>query len=557
MKPPIVIKLNGTVINGRVDGVEQFNVTWRENDDDGGLAKSYSSELQFYDDGYSILKPILIDDPNGFVNTVDVEIYDECCGRLVFAGYIAGDSIDWCEPECWISANVLEEKAALNCVKSTLITDNHDGFLFMPKKKMRYCIEPRPEFIYTILFFIYGIINLIITVVTLGTNLIFGYMDNFRSRMIQCNWYHPSELAREYINNVCRKCGLNFQSSILNNPSSPYYDLLLFTAMTRKGYKPGDVIAALIPENWPIETLDTFFTRHLNPIFNARYWIVGNTLIFERKDFFSNAAQWIDAEQLLNDGRIIDNQICFNWIDKDQKAFGVYRYSEDAMDICSNEISARYDDVVEWNPPPISPRQKDSLELTLQSSRTRFRNDGAGPDVLQEAVQNSFLFGITSGGFVSSTWGNIIMSNHTASNYKFIIWNSGSGNEMSKAKNGYSTAFTGGDVNRPFYFPGVENPLLVGVTPVAPEFLYNYPMTFNENNENNLYTLFHYIDNPREPGTKLFNFNFTFSFSCGEFDGIDFSKSIRLRVGNNIKFGEIKELQIDFVKRTIAVSGIV
>jgi hypothetical protein len=82
-------------------------------------------------------------------------------------------------------------------------------------------------------------------------------------------------------------------------------------------------------------------------------------------------------------------------------------------------------------------------------------------------------------------------------------------------------------------------------------------MTFNENNENNLYTLFHYIDNPREPGTKLFNFNFTFSFSCGEFDGIDFSKSIRLRVGNNIKFGEIKELQIDFVKRTIAVSGIV
>ena len=149
------------------------------------------------------------------------------------------------------------------------------------------------------------------------------------------------------------------------------------------------------------------------------------------------------------------------------------------------------------------------------------------------------------------------MSNHTASNYKFIIWNSGSGNDMAKANNGYSTTFTGGDVMRPFYLPGVENPLLVNETPVGPNYLYNYPMTFNENNTNNLYTLFHYIDNPRLAGTKLFNFNFTFSFNCGEFDGIDFSKSIRLRVGNNIKFGEIKELQIDFVKRTIAVSGIV
>jgi hypothetical protein len=325
--------------------------------------------------------------------------------------------------------------------------------------------------------------------------------------------------------------------------------------MTRKGYKPADVIQALIPENYPIETLDTFFTRHLNPIFNARYWIVGNTLIFERKDFFSNAAQWIDAEQLLNDGRIIDNQICFNWIDKEQKAFAVYRYSEDAMDFLSNELSERYDDIVEWNPPPISPRQKDSLELTLQSSRTRYRNDAAGPDALLEAIGNGFLFNITSAGFVASTNGNIMMSNHTASNYKFMIWNSGSGNEMAKAANGYSTAFTGGIVDGTYFNANVG--IYYENAGIPPNNLYNYPMTFNENNTNNLYTLFHYIDNPRLAGTKLFNFNFTFSFSCGEFDGIDFSKSIRLRVGNNIKFGEIKELQIDFVKRTIAVSGIV
>jgi hypothetical protein len=55
----------------------------------------------------------------------------------------------------------------------------------------------------------------------------------------------------------------------------------------------------------------------------------------------------------------------------------------------------------------------------------------------------------------------------------------------------------------------------------------------------------------------MYDFSFTFEFDCGEFDSVDFSKNIRLRVGNNIKFGEVKELTVDFLKRTIAVKGIV
>lgn len=556
MKSPIVIHLNGTVINGRIDGVESFEITQRENDDDGGLVKSYSSELKFYDDGYSLIRPILVDNPNGFSNSIDVQIFDECCGRLVFDGLITGDKIDWCEPECWISVNVVAKNPALNCVKSTLITDNHDGFLYLNQKRMRYCVETRPDFIYKILFFIYGAINLIIAIVTLGTSEIFGFMDNFKNRMIQCNFYHPTALVRDYVKNVCRKCNLEFQSSILNSPGSIYYDLMLFSAPIQKGYKPSQTQAKLIEQNLPIETLDTLFTRHLNQIFNARYWIVGNKLIFERKDYFSTANQWIDAEQLLNDGRIVENRICFSWIDKENYSFAIYKYSMDAFDITANEAGGRYEDIVEWNPFPTSPSQSGALELTLSSGMSRFRNDGAGPDSLVEQAAAGFLFSITSSGVIAATNGNLLMANHTPSNYKFLIWNSGSGENFSKTNFGYSTTFTGGNVNRPFLPPGVENPIITN-TPVAPQYLYNYPMTFNANNTNNLYSLFHYIDNPRLAGTKLFNFNFTFSFDCGELDAIDFSKTIRIRVGNTIKFGEIKELKIDFVKRTIGVSGIV
>jgi len=599
MNSSMVIKLNGTVITGRIDGVESFTITLRENDDDGGLAKSYSSELRFFDDGYSILKTALIDNPNGFANTVDIDLYDECCGQLVFSGFIAGDGIDWCEPECWISTQVVEKKPVLNCVKSTLITDNHNGFLNQPQKKLRYCVETRPDFLYSILFLIYGILNTLIFVILIpltavvvviqsiafivcsivcavspgctiadcqgGTwtnpvgawSEITGWFNDLRDRMIQCQWYHPTALVRDYIKNVCDKCGLQFESSILNDPSSPYYNLLLFSALVQKGYKPSQTEGKLIEQNWPIETLDTLMKRHLNPMFNAKYWIVGNKLIFERKDYFTNAPQWIDGEQLLNDGRIVDNEICFSYIDKEKYSFAEYKYTPDGIDIVANEAGGRFEDIVEWNPPPTSPTQSGSLELTLQSSMARFRWDGAGIDNLEQLVYTSLIFVFPFIPTINASRGLLLMSQHTAANYKFLIWDPDSGDENARVKTNYDVTFTNGNVFRPFVTPGSDVFLIFNSSNITPPAnLYNYPMMFGPN-ANNLYTLFHYIDNPRLAGAKIFNFNFTYTFECGEFNTIDFSKTIRLRVGNTIKFGEIKELQIDFVKRTIGVSGIV
>jgi hypothetical protein len=149
------------------------------------------------------------------------------------------------------------------------------------------------------------------------------------------------------------------------------------------------------------------------------------------------------------------------------------------------------------------------------------------------------------------------MSQHTAFNYKFLIWDSFSGDDEALIKRDYSNGFTGGSVIGTIYLneDGFEN--AYENQPLDPNKLFNYPMYFNEDNANNLYTLFHYINNPRTPGTKVYEFSFTFEFDCGQFDAIDFRKNVRIKMGSNIKFGEIKELTIDFVKRTIAVRGIV
>jgi hypothetical protein len=595
MKSPVVIKLNGTVITGRIDGIEAFTITLRENDDQGVIVKSYSSELTFYDDGYNILKPLLIDDPNGFINQVDVQIFDECCGRLVFDGYIQGDGIDWCDPECWISAQVIEKNQALNCVKSKLIYDDKFGFLTRPQKKLRYCVDVRPDWILPTLMLIYGLFNVVLYAVLLPLSLVVvviqsvafvicqivcaipgtpcnsqtcsggtwtnpsgafseisGFMDDLQDRMIKCQWYHPTPLVRDYVKNVCDICGLQFQSSILNDPASPWYNLLMFSAPIRRGYKPSDSSPYLITENLPIETLDTLMNSHLKPLFNAQYWIVGNTLIFERKDYFTGQNTWIDAEQLLNDGRIVDNQICFSWIDEPKPAFGQYEYSLDGADILGNEAKIRYFDIVEWNSPP-SDAQSGSLDQFFLSSMSRFRSDFAGPDSL-EGFDNPY-WNTVFGNAIADSRGLLLMSQHMAFNYKFMIWDPASGDENAKVKGNWTDfGVTGINVGQLF------SPIFDGYSPTSGipfDKMFNYPMWVKENGINNLYSRFHYIDNPRLPGNKMFNFNFTYSFECGEFDAIDFSKSIRLRVGNTTKFGEIKELQIDFVKRTIAVSGIV
>lgn len=583
MNSPIKIEINGVLITGRIDGTETFEVTIRENDQDGTIAKSFSSELTFYDDGYNILKTFFIDDPNGFSNSVNVKVFDDCCLKEVFSGVIKGDSIDWCEPDCYISANIVEEKPEINCIRSTIIWDNYNNFLDVPRPAVRYCIENRPGFIQLVLIWLTFVLNyllimilipLLAIVVTLSTILFFicsvvcaipgttctqsdcsgsvysnpiqavqqilDIFEEIRDLAIPCGRFHPSPLVRDYIKNVCDKCGLTFQSSILNDPSSPYYDTLLFAAQVKKGSNRNSTSYLPITENLPVETLETLMNNVLKPTFNANFWVIGNNLIFERKDYFQGVSTWIDAEQLYNEGRIIDNKICFSWQDRERWAFGRYEYQPDAQDYVGNEAKPRFDDIVDFNN-PYSPSQSGQLEVQIPFSPARFRDDQIDVDIYSYFA-NVFggIVDFFFGGVFSSTQDYLLLSQDTAFNYKLLIWDRTSGIAFAKIKRFYPDLFTGGNVN--------------GISPL---YRFNYPFWFKENRANNLYSLFHFIDDPRNPLTQQFDFNFEFEFSCDEFASFDFSKSIRMIKGGNVAFGIVKDLKVDFAKRIISVSGIV
>lgn len=590
MNSNLKIELNGTLITGRIDGVQNFVITYRKNDRDGNTVKSYSSELTFYDDGYNLIKSFLIDDPIGFSKKIAVKIYDDCCTGAVFEGVIMGDGIDWCEPGCYVTANIIEDDPVLSCVQNTLIWDDHDGFLNRTYPPVYYCVENRPIFLHILVGLISEIIQLVVNIIAFAIipviflitgflfvicNIIrvicngfsfriFGTTINIQlcnppncnglnpvfnvQRLLEitnrvtaaldtCGSYHPSPYVRDYINNVCKKCGLTFQSSILNDNTNPvgsiYYNTVLFAAQIKRGRIPGTSDFRPIGDNKPIETLETLLNQYLCPTFNAKWKIFGNTLVFERKDYFKYTTQWIDTELLLNEGRILNDQICYSWTDRKRYSYGNYQYQPDAMEYIGNEAKNRYNDIVEWNN-PYSPSQTGEYALSLPLSPASFDDDG---EQIGYAVELSKGFQLTP----NNPDRVMLMAQHNTFNYRLlIVENDPQTDNLPRVKHDYSDAFCGGSI------PGIN-----------PDQRFNYPFWFYAGRNNNLYSLFHYIDDPRQIGSTQYDFDFTFEFNCQEFQSFGFEKYVRLIRGNQILNGEILELSIDFNRRTIQVSGIV
>jgi len=566
---------NQVVITGRVDGLSSLSVTLTDE-----LKKSFTSELEFYDDGYNILKYWLLDHINAFSNEVKVNIYDNCCNTLIFDGVVRANNIDWCEPICSIKTNLIEADRIPDCLKSTVIWDNRNGFLAQEQKRLRYCVDIRPDGLFYILIVFYTIFSILLLFVqailgvvafllTLFTwdwedfgdnyNNLAGWVGELKDRMLICNWYHPTALVRDYIKNVCDICGLQFQSSILNDAGSPYYNTLLFAAQIRKGYKPSQTTGLLINQNLPTETLDTLMESHLKPLFNANYWVKNGKLIFERKDYFDQADVWIDIEPLLNDGLVADNRVCYSYLDKDRPAFAVYEYIEDPIDFVGNYAKQRFDKIVEWNN-PYSPTQSGKHEVILTSSAARFRGDDINVDSFDYIVTYAPSIDLLFDGRFTDSQNYLLLGDHVCSNYKFLIWDEDSGNEQSIVKHDYSNEFVGGgfvDIKidedtgnvEPFY--------------VDEDKRFNYPFSFFLVNnspyptpvQSNLYNKFHYIDNPKIGLLRNFNFEFTFNFNCSQYLNFDFTKTVRLFKNGQIVYGKVKSLNINFVNRTMTVSG--
>lgn len=584
----IKIEFNGTLLTGRIDGTDQFEVTIANKTDDNRIAKSFSSELTFYDDGFDLIKSELIDNSTGFTNKINVKVFDDCCKTPVFEGIIRGDSIDWCDPICAVTANIIEDDEAINCVKSTLIFDNHDGFMNRDQPAVRYCLETRPAFIQIVLlylsfilniaiigilipviaviFVIFGIIFVICSIIAallflipgvsppdcssgwtnpinIITNILDAF-DNLQDSLVGCGRFHPSPYIRDYIKNVCDKCGLSFQSSILNDPSSVYYNSVYFSAEVEKGRKSSSTNFKLIKGNEPLLTLELFLSDVIAPLFNAKWEAANGVLILERVDFFQNTSIWVNSFDLDQEQRLIDGVICYNWIDDDRAAYGRFEYTKDGQEYIGNEAAPRFNDLVEWNSPPNS-LQSGEFKFQTPTAPSRYRDDDIEEDVLSffATALGGAVNAVFQGAFSESQF-YLLMNQHTSFAAKIMILEDSTPNDNNLTRRNYSNAFTGGIVQE----DGVS---------ISTDARFNYPLWFKEENENNLYTSFHYLKNPRDPNSQNFDFEFEFVFNCEEYQNFDFTKGVEIVKSGQVLIGIVEQIKVDFIKRTIQVKGIV
>jgi len=585
----VIVTLNGINVNsGGIDGLDKIKVKVRRKDEEQKLAKSFTGELIFYGNGFEIIRQELIDDPAGKFNQVAIKVFDDCCEGadpdepiLVFEGILRGDSIDWCEGECFVKAQAFEHTAEtlkFDCVKSTLIYDNWNGIQQEAHPRMVYCNEMRPSGLQDVILIFGIILNIIFIAVTPVVfvvwliveilNVLIGVIngiidaintipgidinninevdidgsaddnllqvwadliDQMNESILGCGREHPSPLVRRYIQNVCDKCGIAFESSILNDPESDYYNTVYLSAPVEKGTR--DENQTWISENAPIKTLEGLLQDIKLP-FSADYRIENGVLKFEREDFFWSGETFVSYQNIVAQGRLTE-KVCYSWRDEDAAAFGRFQYSDDPVDWVGNEARDRYNDIVEFNQ-PYSELQSGAREIFMPYGMARTRTDGIDRDVLGD-----YSWWILWTSILQEFENAMVMNSGIAFQPKLLIWD---GQSINAAQ-----------IKR-FPTPGDDVPT---------DESFNSPYWFNENTlapntgygqdyENgSLYARFHAWKHPRVLNDRGLEFTFAFKFNCSHLLNLDVFKLVDLPVGQ----GRIQEIEIDFETRLMTLSG--
>ena len=559
----------------------QPKFTLRRLNEQGKFATSFTGNLTFTGVDYSYLYSKLVTDPNAINQYVVLKFIDDCCNDQEYDFLIKPESLQWCEypnkPSCELTANAVEYSAdaiAYNCVESTLIwagiggNPSDNSFKNALHPRVKYCLDyasPMQDIIMILgcatlsmvgafipvlltIASVIGTINGVIGVVnslsggSIGTigglgampdvlNWFNNLFNEFGALVAGCGYEHPSPYVRSYINNVCGLCGITFQSSILNDPTNDYWNLVYFSAPIKSGRidlpyvtKP---LVSFIEDNEPIHNGSSFMNELVQP-FNAGWDIVDGVLRMERVDFFWSQFLWLDCTTY--DPTLLISQ-CYEWAKKPRAAYADIEYQKDPVDWCgsmhTNEWSAR---TVEWNSPP-NPIQKGVFEKTFPYSTARFRNDGYERDALSDYSWMPFGIGTA----IKDNDNAMIMNAGTSFTPKLLILDNPVDLENSTVKFDWAGSTITND----------------GITPKR---AYNYPMWVSTQSTGNLYDRFWQIENPRNASFSGYDFTVTLIWTCELLASLKISGSIKTSKGLS---KTIDSIELDFSTNTMIIKGTV
>lgn len=431
-----------------------------------GVQTRSSATLNFEGAAYEFINDWLRNDVAATLNGIEVKIeYKGCC---YFTNWnIRHSQITWCEDNaCNFTVNLQQTDPLYQCIETTLINDNWQGWFPEDSRvpaggkkhpRISYCNEIRPNgmlivqwYLMTTIFAtmsmaigitltiinpILALIQAIISVVnSLGGNISSNLqpinpsdvLDGWAQYFLEsggCGREHPSPLIRDYISNVCDKCGvivddttapIFFSPTITLDTSTgqetfanPYYNTVWFNAtqsrgirrhrnLTPFGYGALNTTDYWIPENAPNIALSDFLDL-LADVYNAEWRIVGGKLYFNRKDFFKSKSPVYDFRDGATDRNKLVKPICFDYNDIKYPAYVDGLYSLDAGDSCGNEGKPQMNGKsLSFADYENQPNFNGTLNKVVQIGATKFSLDGASTCYYYDALQV-----VANGGFVT------------------------------------------------------------------------------------------------------------------------------------------------------------
>jgi hypothetical protein len=366
-------------------------------------------------------------------------------------------------------------------------------------------------------------------------NEVNNLINLIQNYVVGCGQGHPAFLVREMMQNACDQCGLTFDSSIFNNPNSPYYNTLYFVAPVKEGTFD---YHSYREENDP-NINGARLLDDLKPVFNADYRIKNGVVKFERTRDISDNSIWYDASSL-EDKNIIEKP-CFTFTDGLPRYY-TFDYAKDPRDFVGNEASFLYNEKIDFDRNVVDPRLEGEKVYALKFAPSRYRRDGIERDVLSGWQEIPFISD-TILNIESRDDNNLLLNSGVCLNPKLLIWDGNSAHDNAK-------------ILRRNRNPGSE------------DFHYNYDYWYGDRNnppslnkfyfqDENLYDRFYFGEEPNNPNSPFVGWDFTMTVvkTCELLKSIDLDKRIKFKIGNGEYLARINELTVK--SNVITIKGTV
>lgn len=604
---------------GVTKGLEKFGLEWSETTSgnaDGGETneagsnydKGITVDLTFYKQAYYFIYDWLVLNPCGILNAIEVRITDLLCEKQYRLFELKADNLGYkpIDEPCEFTIKLREQDLVWHCVHKNVIYDNWQHWFENGSDKQHPCfltaVEPRPRLLASARL---GLLIFAISIPVVPGFLTPGSDDTCR-RILGLDNFVPSPLVRDYLANVCGKCGLTMDTLFDDLEANDYRNLCIFYPLAGKDFwHQNDEADVQSPATWFnyenrwLITLADFLDK-LKTVFKAEWYVTpNNKLIFHSKIEFTQAAAIIDYTA---DGSPAIYKLEYTFSGTKKPAYGRYQYQGDGADMASQEISTLYNDIADYDGPANNPMLEGKSTNYFDFAPTGFVRDGRADDYTRTLVNDAetagyilvalitiiviALVGGTSSapagailGASVAIWVARIASKANAWRSLFGQWDSVYTGAVRITTDQVSTprlllwdgeSLTRAKVVRqdPPEPNPTYNPDLIPYEPrntISNNTIFNYPMYFDSFFLGNMFDRFHSkVDNPLLSLETHQSFSFRLDLCCevmdlyglwdGDFAKIGYVIKIEQRENHAI-FGRIGNISIDYDTESVIIKG--